>query len=241
MRLSNATAVMRWVGDRHLLLSWAERGAGGDADPLDDPTVQVRHATRMLGARTPEGLVDFAPAETTILLTFDGTTLVPQRAEEHVRAVLAMLADDAAPDVGRLVEIPVCYAATCAPDIGDVARRCAMSEQQVADLHCGAEYTVRFLGFAPGFGYLAGLPKVLATPRLESPRTSVPAGSVGIADDRTGVYPLAMPGGWRLIGRTPLRLFDAGREPPATLRAGDRVRFTPITEAQFCQMMKGRQ
>ena len=196
---------------------------------------------RMLGAKTPDGLVDVAPAEATILLTFDGATLAPQRAEEQVGGLLAMEGGGAAPDPGRLVEIPVCYAGACAPDIGEVAHRCAMTERQVADLHCGAEYTVRFLGFAPGFGYLAGLPKVLATARLESPRTNVPAGSVGIADDRTGVYPLAMPGGWRLIGRTPLRLFDAKREPPALLRAGDRVRFIPITEAQFCEMMKGHQ
>lgn len=232
---------MKWVGDRHLLLSWAVRSAGGEAAPLCDPASEVRRVTRTLGAEAPVGLVDVAPAETTILLTFDGVTLSPQLAEAQVRDLLTLTGDDAAPEPGRLVDVPVCYAGACAPDIGEVARRCSITEQQVADLHCGVEYIVQFLGFAPGFGYLAGLPKTLATPRLESPRSNVPAGSVGIADDRTGVYPLAMPGGWRLIGRTPLRLFDAGREPPATLRTGDRVRFTPITEAQFRDMLKGYQ
>jgi KipI family sensor histidine kinase inhibitor len=114
-----------------------------------------------------------------------------------------------------------------------------MTIDQIVALHSGAEHVVRFLGFAPGFAYIAGLPTALVVPRLDSPRVRVPAGSVGIAADRTGIYPREGPGGWRLIGRTPLKMFDVEREPAALLRAGDRVRFVPIDEARFRTMDDG--
>ena len=109
-----------------------------------------------------------------------------------------------------------------------------MSEQEVVEIHSGADYLVYAMGFSPGFPYLGGLDPRLNTPRLKSPRTSIPAGSVGIAETQTGVYPVASPGGWQLIGRTPLRLFDAESESPAVIQPGDRVRFVPIDdEAAF--------
>ena len=108
-----------------------------------------------------------------------------------------------------------------------------MSPADVAALHSGVEYFVDFIGFTPGFPYLGGVPARLATPRLDQPRTRVPAGSVGIAGNQTGIYPSATPGGWRLIGRTPLRIFDAARDPATRLQMGDRVRFIPIDPPQF--------
>lgn len=132
------------------------------------------------------------------------------------------------------VDIPACFdGEDLAPDLAYVAGRAGLSPAQVVAAYVAAEYIVDFLGFAPGFAYLRGLPTALATPRLESPRTRVPAGSVGIAGAQTGVYPLSTPGGWRLIGRTPERMFDPDRNPPARLAKGDRVRFVPIDRAEF--------
>ncbi len=126
-----------------------------------------------------------------------------------------------------VVEIAVRYGGDDGPDLADVARLAKLDEQEVVLRHAAATYTVGFIGFSPGFGYLLGLPEELATPRLETPRTRIPAGSVAIGGAYTGVYPRATPGGWRLIGRTDLQLFDATREPPARLAPGDRVRFVP--------------
>lgn len=223
---------IRWVGDRHLLISWS-----GD-DPDTDLSRVVRGAFSHLTSRRPLGLIDIVPADATLLLTFDGSTLDPDRAASDVEGLLAGLAADASQHSPRFVEIPVCYHGAHAPDIADVARLTGLAEQQVVAHHSGAEYTVRFLGFMPGFAYLSGLPKAIEAPRLDAPRTRVPAGSVGIAGDRTGIYPLDVPGGWRLIGRTPLKMFDPGRDPPALLRAGDRVRFIPIDERRFEELMK---
>lgn len=210
--------MLRWVGDRNLRVSVG--GAAPQAGVIER-------------VRTVPGVVDVAPAEETALVTFDGLTLEPDAAMAEVRRALGAVGTEVAGVASRLVEVPVCYSPSCGPDLGDVARRSGLSVERVVELHCGAEHVVRFLGFAPGFAYIAGLPPALAMPRLDSPRVRVPAGSVGIAGDRTGIYPREGPGGWRLIGRTPLRMFDAEREPAALLRAGDRVRCVPIGEDEY--------
>jgi biotin-dependent carboxylase-like uncharacterized protein len=132
-----------------------------------------------------------------------------------------------------VVEVPTCYGGDYGPDLGYIARHSGLSQREVIHLHSSALYPVYMLGFSPGFAYLGGLEPAIATPRLVSPRTQVPAGSVGIAGTQTGIYPIATPGGWQIIGRTPLRLFDPGRETPALLRPGDRVRFVPVEAEQF--------
>lgn len=131
---------------------------------------------------------------------------------------------------GRLVTIPTCYAGE---DLPDVAAHAGLSIAEVIRRHSEQTYLVYAVGFSPGFPYLGGLPPELATPRLASPRTRVPAGSVAIGGQQTGVYPQESPGGWRLIGRTYLRIFDPQRDEPALLAAGDRVQFVPISEAQY--------
>ncbi|MDI3361596.1 5-oxoprolinase subunit PxpB [Lelliottia sp. V89_10] len=130
----------------------------------------------------------------------------------------------------RFIEIPVVYGKEAGPDLGEVARHAGLSEKQVVELHASVDYVVWFLGFQPGFPYLGGLPEQLHTPRRGEPRLQVPAGSVGIGGQQTGIYPLASPGGWQLIGLTPLALFDAHREEPVLLRPGDTVRFVPQKE-----------
>jgi inhibitor of KinA len=133
----------------------------------------------------------------------------------------------------RVVEIPVCYGGEGGADLADVAAQAGLSSEDVVALHAGSAYLVQAIGFAPGFAYLGGLPAKIHTPRRPTPRTVVPAGTVGIGGAQTGVYPLMTPGGWNLIGRTPLRLFEGGRHEPALLRAGDRVTFRAINAEEF--------
>ncbi|ORM73224.1 hypothetical protein HA48_10680 [Pantoea wallisii] len=130
----------------------------------------------------------------------------------------------------RLVEIPVVYGGEAGPDLAEVAERAGMTPKQVVELHSATDYVVYFIGFQPGFPYLGGLDERLHTPRRAEPRVVVPAGSVGIGGSQTGIYPLAAPGGWQLIGHTPLSLFDPDAQPPTLLRPGDSVRFVPQKE-----------
>lgn len=133
----------------------------------------------------------------------------------------------------RIVEIPVCYGAEFGPDLSEVALYHNISEDQVVTIHSKATYLVHMLGFAPGFPYLGGMDTAIATPRKAIPRAVITEGSVGIAGAQTGIYPIATPGGWQIIGRTPIKLFDSKQEIPTIVQAGDRIRFIPITKAQF--------
>jgi inhibitor of KinA len=133
----------------------------------------------------------------------------------------------------RSVEIPVCYAPEFAPDLARVSEQTSLEQTDVIELHSSTTYTTACIGFMPGFPFLAGLPAKLHLPRLTTPRTHVPAGSVAIAGAQAGIYPLDSPGGWNIIGRTPLRLFDANANPPALLRPGDRIRFRVISRDEF--------
>lgn len=226
---------LSWVGDRHLRLSLESHSS---SDLPAHAHHRVHAAYQRLRAAPIAGLCDLIPASATILLAFDPANLDHQLAETQVLDALrhpGALPDPALshPAPSRTIAVPVCYHPEFAPDLAEVAALHNLSLADVVSLHSAPRYTVLFLGFSPGFPYLAGLPAPLATPRLDRPRTRVPAGSVGIATDQTGIYPHPTPGGWRLIGRTPLRLFDAARAPPSLLTIGDRVRFIPITPAEF--------
>jgi len=140
----------------------------------------------------------------------------------------------------RTVEIPVCYGDEFGPDLALVAKQAKLPPEEVVKRHAKPEYLVYLVGFAPGFPYLGGLPKELETPRHAKPRMVVPPGSVGIGGAQTGIYPLATPGGWNLIGRTPVKIFRPADNPPVLLRAGDRVKFKVITPAEFDRLEAGR-
>ena len=141
--------------------------------------------------------------------------------------------DGPAAAAGTLVELPVLYGGFCGQDLDFVAQNAGLSPEQVIQIHSQTDYLIYMLGFTPGFPYLGGMDGRIAAPRLQTPRVRIPAGSVGIAGEQTGVYPIASPGGWQIIGRTPLRLFDPQREQPFLLSAGQRVRFVPIDEAEY--------
>jgi KipI family sensor histidine kinase inhibitor len=142
-----------------------------------------------------------------------------------------------ADDVVRTVEVPVCYEVEFAPDLAEVAAASKVTPEEAVQLHAGSDYRVLMIGFAPGHAYMGGLNPKLAVPRRATPRAVVPAGSVAIANDQTVVYPYEISGGWSIIGRTPLAVFDAERQEPSLFAAGDRVRFKQITRAEFQKLI----
>lgn len=133
----------------------------------------------------------------------------------------------------KVVEIPVCYGGLYGPDLNDVARHNGLTNEEVVHIHSSTSYLVHMLGFVPGFPYLGGMDQRIAMPRKAIPRASIAAGSVGIAGEQTGIYPLSTPGGWRIIGRTPLKLFHPDEEIPTLIQPGDRIQFVPINNKQF--------
>jgi KipI family sensor histidine kinase inhibitor len=184
-----------------------------------DSLEQVMGLTAALRDAPPAGTVDLVPAARTLLVVFDAAATTVERVVADIsRRRIAPVAER----TGPLVEVPVVYDGA---DLAEVAELSGLSEPEVVARHLGPEYTVAFCGFAPGFGYLAGGDPALRVPRRRSPRTAVPAGSVGLAGEFTGVYPRQMPGGWQLIGRTDAVLWDLDRDPPALLPPGTRVRF----------------
>ncbi|MEO1009456.1 MAG: 5-oxoprolinase subunit PxpB [Planctomycetota bacterium] len=205
-------ATIEWVGDSALIIV-------GPFSPAD-----VRERLVRAGIA---GVTDIVPSSRDVLVMID-----PRHATDDVHdRVAKALGEPAARRPARPAqehEIVVCYDDRFAPDLAEVAEVAGMTPDEFAQRHASAAYEVEFVGFAPGFGYLSGLPERLRTPKLASPRPRVAAGSVAIADGYCGIYPLASPGGWRIIGRTVARLFDATRDPPALLRAGDRVRFRRV-------------
>jgi inhibitor of KinA len=172
------------------------------------------------------------PAYCSLLVSFDACVVDHARVEATLRSY-EKRAEEIALPAPRLVEIPVCYGGEFGPDLEKVASLHGLKPERVIELHSSQTYHAYFLGFAPGFAYLGDLPDALATPRLATPRRKVPAGSVGIAGKQTAVYPFATPGGWNLLGRTPLHMFRVDREPMELLDVGDEVRFRPITHEEF--------
>lgn len=188
---------------------------------------------RSLTTRAPAGFFDAVPGARNLLVLFDPRRLARERLAEEVRR--GGREAERPTESRRVLQIPVFYEAgpQNGPDLADIARSAGMAPEEFARRHAEAEYRVAFLGFAPGFPYMTGLARELESPRLATPRTRVPAGSVGIGGRYTGIYPEETPGGWRLIGRAPVRLFDAKEDPPALLLPGDRVRFQPISRGEF--------
>jgi len=183
----------------------------------------------------PSWLCNIQPAYCSLMVTFDPCRVAHAEVEAVVRK-LEQRAESLRRPKSRTVDIPVCYDAEFAPDLEDVARAHQLKPADVIRLHASRTYHAYFLGFAPGFAYLGDLADEIATPRLDVPRKKVPAGSVAIAGRQTAVYPFPTPGGWRLIGRTPLTLFRADRKPMELISIGDQVRFHSISPKEFSKL-----
>ena len=247
---------MRFVAasDQSLLVSFEPRTtrsqklgpAGAQAPRRSTPRVnvisaeahqQVRRLLRIIEIDPIAAVKNLHPAYSSVLVKFDALKLRHQDLEARLRDRLDRMEHVALPEP-RIVEIPVCYGGEFGPDLKDVAELHGLTPAQVVDLHSSTIYTAYFLGFTPGFAYLGELPDPLHTPRLATPRRSVPAGSVGIAGSQTGVYPISTPGGWRLLGRTPADMFRPDRAAMSLLAIGDRVKFVPISPEKFSDMEK---
>jgi len=199
-----------------------------------DAHQRVIKLLRLLEHKPIAGVRDLHPAYCSVLINFDMLKLRHEELEAILRSYLAQLEKDLLPEP-RQIEIPVCYGGDFGPDLNHVCATLGINPTQAIELHGSVSYIVYFLGFVPGFAYLGELPKSLVIPRLPTPRRSVQKGSVGIAGSQTGVYPFATPGGWRLIGRTPLTMFRA-ENAISLLSIGDRVRFVPISPEQFIEL-----
>jgi KipI family sensor histidine kinase inhibitor len=227
MHKSAADAQFRAASDQSLLVSFGEQIALENHE-------RVVKLLRLLQSQSIEGIRNLHPAYCSVLIKFDALKLDHDELQSRLLPYLARL-DEAPVPKPHQIEIPVCYGGEFGPELEDVAATHGISPAQAIELHSSPVYLVYFLGFAPGFAYLGGLPKALTTPRLQTPRAKVPQGSVGIGGNQTAVYPFATPGGWRLIGRTPLAMFRRDQARMSLLQIGDRVRFRPISKEEFAE------
>jgi KipI family sensor histidine kinase inhibitor len=218
-------ARFRLSGDRALLVEY-----GDGIDPVINE--KVRAMTALLKKDLPKGVEAVVPAYRSLSIIYDPLATTPARLAEILHALEA---DSRAAEIAKakVIPIPVCYGGEFGPDIGVVMEHTGLREDEIVAVHAFVDYPIYMIGFTPGFCYLGGLDRRLQTPRRKTPRTNLPAGSVGIAESQTGMYPIDSPGGWQIIGRTPLRLFAPARENPFLYEAGDRIRFVPIAEAEF--------
>jgi len=218
--------------DDALLVRFGERIDAGT-------NLQVHGMAARLRDRAPPWLRDLVPAYASLAVFFDADQGLDHDPHAAVRDAVEALLPEPSSQLAAdriLHEIPVCYGGEYGEDLADAARTLGFDAASLIARHSAPVYTVAMIGFAPGFPYLLGLDPVLALPRLATPRTRVPAGSVAIGGAQAGLYPRESPGGWRLLGRTPCTLFDAARAKPSLLQPGDRVRFVPIDEATFRRM-----
>jgi inhibitor of KinA len=199
----------------------------------EDLNARVLAIYEWLGSHPLEGVIDRIVAYSSVSVFYDPTQIVDRPAvSEWLLEGWHLTASASLRDDGRDIRIPVCYEGEYAPDLEAVAREKRMSPQEIIDLHCGVTYRIYMIGFLPGFPYMGKIDNRLEIPRKSRP-VPVIGGGVGIAGLQTGVYPLNSPGGWQIIGRTPMHLFDRDAEPPILLRTGDRVRFNPLSTAEF--------
>jgi len=222
--------LFRLLGDRGLLIEYGD---------VIDPSIndRVRRLGLALEKTKLHGVIEYSGTYCSLILSYDPGITSVARLKQAVGELEANLPAMDVPEPA-VMRIPVCYGGEYGPDIGYVAEYNRLNRDEVISLHSEPLYRIYMLGFTPGYPYLGGLPERLHTPRLSTPRTEVPAGSVGIANAQTGIYSIASPGGWRLIGRTPVKLFSARRERPILLKAGDHLRFYPISPSEFRDMAR---
>lgn len=202
--------------------------------------LQVKNLSIYLEANPFPGMLEVTPSYTTVTIFYDPTKITRSTSKDNVykvvenklKSILSTL-PSTYEEKANIVTIPVCYGGDHGPDLQYVASYHNLTEQEVIDIHSKQEYLVYMIGFAPGFPYLGGMSKKIATPRKETPRVHISEGSIGIGGEQTGIYPIKSPGGWQLIGRTPVTLFNPKAEEPTLLRAGDIIRFEPITTEQY--------
>lgn len=206
-----------------------------DFGQVIDPKINrhIRQTIERIQELKLDGITELVPTYCALLIQYDAMLYSYSDICNLMEPLLEPSATDDANERVTVIEIPTVYGGEFGPDLGFVASHNNLSEDEVVSIHSGTDYLVYMLGFIPGFTYLGGMDPRIATPRLSSPRTLIPAGSVGIAGEQTGTYPSDSPGGWQIIGRTPVTMYDMSKEQAALLSAGDYVRYVPIDEAEY--------
>lgn len=214
------------VGDRAISIDFGQ---------VIDPKINryIRQTIERIKELQLEGIIELVPTYCALLVEYDAMRYSYSEICNIIEPTLDEGMTDTTNELVTVVEVPTVYGGEFGPDLSFVASHNHLSEAEVISIHSGTDYLVYMLGFIPGFTYLGGMDPRIATPRLSSPRTHIPAGSVGIAGEQTGTYPSDSPGGWQIIGRTPLSMYDASREEAALLKEGDYVRYVPIDESAF--------
>jgi inhibitor of KinA len=193
---------------------------------------RVRSIAALLESRAPAWIVEFIPAFTTVAVFYNPLAASYEAVQTDLEELLQHM-EDADQSLSRTVEIPVSYGGDFGPDLEFVAAHNGLTTEQVIEIHTSGTYSVSMIGFAPGFPFISGMSEKIAAPRRDTPRLRIPERTVGIAGKQTGVYPIETPGGWQLIGRTPIRLFRPEQDIPSLLQAGDKIVFRRITEAEY--------
>ena len=214
------------VGDRAISIDFGQ---------VIDPTINrhIRQTIERIKALQLDGIIELVPTYCALLVEYDAMLYSYSEICNIIEPTLEEGMTDTTNELVTVVEVPTVYGGEFGPDLSFVASHNHLSEDEVISIHSGTDYLVYMLGFIPGFTYLGGMDSRIATPRLSSPRTLIPAGSVGIAGEQTGTYPSDSPGGWQIIGRTPVTMYDMSKAQVALLNAGDYVRYVPIDESEF--------
>ena len=214
------------VGDRAISIDFGQ---------VIDPTINrhIRQTIERIKELQLEGIIELVPTYCALLVEYDAMLYSYSEICNIIEPTLEKGMTDTTNELVTVVEVPTVYGGEFGPDLSFVASHNHLSEDEVISIHSGTDYLVYMLGFIPGFTYLGGMDSRIATPRLSSPRTLIPAGSVGIAGEQTGTYPSDSPGGWQIIGRTPVAMYDMSKAQSALLNAGDYVRYVPIDESEF--------
>lgn len=216
---------MRLMGDSGVLFEYGDVIA-------PEINQRVRRVAKALEQQMPLGVSEIMPTYRSVLVVYDPIQTSPENLEMHLEDLKDNLEGLELPSP-KIVEIPVCYGGGFGPDLSFVAEHTGLIAKEIIEIHSSHEYQIFMIGFTPGFPFLGGMDERLATPRLKTPKKLVPAGSVGIANNQTGIYPVDSPGGWQIIGRTPLRLFSPDKKDPFLFSAGDRIKFKPIDQVEF--------
>lgn len=214
------------VGDRAISIDFGQ---------VIDPTINrhIRQTIERIKELQLEGIIELVPTYCALLVEYDAMLYSYSEICNIIEPTLEEGMTNTTNELVTVVEVPTVYGGEFGPDLSFVASHNHLSEDEVISIHSGTDYLVYMLGFIPGFSYLGGMDSRIATPRLSSPRTLIPAGSVGIAGEQTGTYPSDSPGGWQIIGRTPVTMYDMSKAQAALLKAGDYVRYVPIDESEF--------
>jgi inhibitor of KinA len=198
----------------------------------------VHNLARAVEKEGITGVIDLTPSYRSLLVYYDSLTIAASELQKKLHTLYGSLLEGASGGKARIVHVPTLYGGDMGPDLEFVAQHNNLTTQEVIRIHSGTDYLVYMLGFSPGYPYLGGMSERIATPRLKTPRTAVPAGSVALAEKQTGVYPSETPGGWQILGRTPLKFFDATREPPSLVEPGDYIRFVAIDSEEYARIKK---